>query len=151
MLEVVGKIMVEPPAHLSPAYEDDATGDILKAAHSFLLSSETFRWVREQNEQKGIAPMMQTTLGKYETFKSQYFTEADNQKLPKTKSGRYKWTRRWAKSWKVWKGRFKSGQLLPPEHRRDKVKSSHQLVLLLIHFKTSPPAGVGTLRPQKVV
>ena len=132
ILEVVGRTVVEPCAHISSSCEEDATSDILRAAHSFLLGSQTFRWVREQNEKKGIAPMMQTTLRKYESFKSEAFTEAKDRELPKTESGKYKWTRRWAKSWKVWKGKLKSGQFIPPEQRRDKVNSSHQLVLFWI-------------------
>ena len=123
MLEAVGKTLVEPFAHCCPSSEDHATSDVVKAAQSFLLSSETFRWVKEQNEKKGIAAMMQTTLNKYRRLQTHDFTEALEPNLPKTESGQYKWTRRWARKWKLWKGKLKAGQVLPPEQRRDKAKS----------------------------
>lgn len=150
VLEMVGRIGVEPCTHSMSPCADDETSSILEAAHSFLLGSHTFRWVREQNEKKGIAPMMQATLAKYESLKSGVFTEAKVCDMPKTTAGKYKWARRWAKTWKVWKGRLKSGQVLPPEQRRDKVNSSRQPALFYHSFSKPVPAGAGIFRSTKI-
>ena len=141
VLGLVGSTVVEPCAHSSSSCDDDATTSIASAAQSYLLGNHTFRWVREQNEKKGIAPMMQTTLRKYESLKSETFTEAKGCELPKTTAGKYKWTRRWAKTWKVWKGRLKSGTILPPEQRRDKVNSSRESDLFGHIFQNGSSGG----------
>ena len=141
VLGLVGSTVVEPCTHSSSSCDDDATTSIASAAQSYLLGSHTFRWVREQNEKKGIAPMMQTTLRKYESLKSETFTEAKGCELPKTTAGKYRWTRRRAKTWKVWKGRLKSGTILPPEQRRDKVNSSRESDFCLTYFQTGPSGG----------
>ena len=150
VLEMVGRIGVEPCTHSMSPCADDETSSILEATHSFLLGSHTFRWVREQNEKKGIAPMMQATLAKYESLKSGVFTEAKMCDMPKTTAGKYKWARRWAKTWKVWKGRLKSGQVLPPEQRRDKANLSRQPAFFYLSFSQPVPAGAGIFRSTKI-
>ena len=47
VLEMVGSTIVEPSAHSTSPCADDVASSILEAAHSFLLGSHTFRWVRE--------------------------------------------------------------------------------------------------------
>ena len=88
VLGLVGSTVVEPCTHSSSSCHDDTTTSIASAAQSYLLGSHTFRWVREQNEKKGIAPMMQTTLRKYESLKSETFTEAKGCELPETTEGK---------------------------------------------------------------
>ena len=83
-------MVVEPCAHSSSSGDDHAMTRIASAAHSFLLGSHTFRWVKEHNEKKGVAPMMQTTLRKYESLKSETFTKAKSCNLPKRTAGIYK-------------------------------------------------------------
>ena len=85
---MVGSIIVELCAHSRSPRAGDEASSILDAAHSFLLGSHTFRWVREQNEKKGIASMMQATLAKYESLKSGVFTEAKVHEMPKTTAGK---------------------------------------------------------------
>ena len=89
--------------------------------------------------------MMQTTLRKYESLTKETFTEAKVQNLGSTK-----WTRKWAKSWKVWKGRLKSAQFVPPKQRRDKVNSPQQLVLFWICFQTGPSGGGQFAAPKNL-
>ena len=117
-------VVVEPSAHSVPAHADGETESIESAAHSYLLNHNTIAWVKEQNEKKGVAPMMQTTLSKYETLKNEVFTKSKKSAVPKSKSGRYQWATAWAKAWDVKKGKLKCGSVLPLQQRREKVNSA---------------------------
>ena len=74
VLDIVASIavVVEPCTHSVSTNADDEARSIEGAALSSLLNHNTCAWVRDQNVKKGIAPMVQTTLTKYETFKTRF-------------------------------------------------------------------------------
>ena len=122
--DLVASIAVEPCAHGASAAADPQSSLIESAAHTYLLNHNTCAWVRQQNEKKGIAPMMQTTWARYESLQNEVFNKSTGCSLPKGKRGKYKWAEKWAKTWGMKKGKLKCGSVLTPQQRQDKANSA---------------------------
>ena len=123
VLDLATASVVEPCADASVQPADDAITSVMKAAQSFLLEHRTFDWVRFQNENKGLTPLLQATVEQYERLQKEICPHAQVRALPKSASGKWKWARRWAKAWTMRRGKLKAGVCLTLQQRCEKARS----------------------------
>ena len=93
----------------------------LTEAHKLCAEFGLYRWVRHQNDSKGLAPSKRALW-------RQWSDSSDiSQAEPVARMGTYKrgqnlWMQRWAHRWRVMQGRFKQGERLPVEILRAKAE-----------------------------
>ena len=114
-------------ADILPPTEGSSTRALARA-RAFEREATLVGWVRQQNEDKGLAPSTQNTLAHDLLLRStevEGYAAAHGQMSSR---GRRKWIRRWAKRWQVTRGTFKPGLRLPLEERRAKVSNNSKVV-----------------------
>ena len=126
VLEWSETISAEPSADAAVISAAPSPSTELKAAQQFLLERRMYDWVRHQNEVKGLTPTITDTLVQYGRLADDPSAEAESTPLPKTRSGRWKWGKRWTYRWDVGNGDLKAGVRLPLEQRRAKAALAKQ-------------------------
>lgn len=98
----------------------------LAEARKLLAELSLYRWVRDQNDEKGLAPSKGALWRQWsEQSATLEFMNCLESSAVEEKSvrNRNQWMQRWASRWRVEQGRFKQGARLPLEVLRAKARA----------------------------